>query len=121
MQKVLKEGTVEDALFSLHEKMPAFLDHVFVKRKQSKFFEEKKNQPFNQMKPLFKLTFQRTTPVYIKMRSSQLIGIKNRSQFSLLSFGQRIVHMNVAVKVTSLCLMTEPMISSLFQFLWIKL
>ena len=40
---VLKEGTVEDALFSLHEKMPAFLDHVFVKRKQSKFFEEKKS------------------------------------------------------------------------------
>lgn len=43
VQKVLKEGTVEDALFSLHEKMPAFLDHVFVKRKQSKFFEEKKS------------------------------------------------------------------------------
>ena len=43
VQKVLKEGTVEDALFSLHEKMPPFLDHVFVKRKQSKFFQKKKS------------------------------------------------------------------------------
>lgn len=41
IQKVLKEGSVEDAINSLNNKMPAFLDHVFVKRKQSQFFEKK--------------------------------------------------------------------------------
>ena len=44
MEKVLKSGTVDDVISSLEEKMPAFLNHVFVKRKQSSFFEEKKSK-----------------------------------------------------------------------------
>ena len=39
MEKVTKEGTVE-ALHSLQSKMPSFLEHVFVKRKQAEFFEK---------------------------------------------------------------------------------
>lgn len=41
IQKVVKEGTVDEAISALHQKLPAFLHHVFVKRKQSRFFEEK--------------------------------------------------------------------------------
>ena len=41
IQKVLKEGTVEEAFDALSKKLPGFLDHVYVKRKQSRFFEEK--------------------------------------------------------------------------------
>jgi len=41
MVKVQKEGTVDEALQSLEAKMPPFLQHVFVKRSQAKFFEEK--------------------------------------------------------------------------------
>jgi hypothetical protein len=43
MQKVVKEGTLKEALEALQKKLPSFLDHVFVKRKQSAFFEEKKS------------------------------------------------------------------------------
>lgn len=41
MLKVHKEGTIEEALDSLESKIPSFLQHVFVKRNQAKFFEEK--------------------------------------------------------------------------------
>jgi hypothetical protein len=41
MQKVNKVGTVEDTLRSLEDKFPFFLNHVFIKRKQVKYFEEK--------------------------------------------------------------------------------
>ncbi|KAK3753061.1 hypothetical protein QZH41_005509 [Actinostola sp. cb2023] len=47
MVKVLKEGTVEEALNSLEEKIPFFLEHVFIKRKQAAFFEGR----ISQMKP----------------------------------------------------------------------
>ncbi|EDO29585.1 predicted protein [Nematostella vectensis] len=40
MQKTMKEGTVEEALDCLSEKIPSFLEHVFIKRKQSAFFED---------------------------------------------------------------------------------
>ena len=39
--KVLKEGTIEEAIVSLMEKMPHFLQHVLVQRKQTKFFQDK--------------------------------------------------------------------------------
>ena len=44
MEKVIKEGTVEEALHCLQHKIPSFLEHVFVKRKQAAFFEECKAQ-----------------------------------------------------------------------------
>jgi len=44
MEKVTKEGTVEEALHSLQSKMPSFLEHVFVKRKQAEFFEKRTAQ-----------------------------------------------------------------------------
>ena len=40
MRKVCKEGMVADALLKLHEKIPSFLQHVFIKRKQSLYFQE---------------------------------------------------------------------------------
>lgn len=44
MEKVTKEGTVEEALHSLQSKMPSFLEHVFVKRKQAEFYEKRTAQ-----------------------------------------------------------------------------
>ena len=41
IQKVFIERTVQEAIDSLSNKLPAFLEHVFVKQKQSRFFEEK--------------------------------------------------------------------------------
>ncbi|EDO26419.1 predicted protein, partial [Nematostella vectensis] len=41
MQKVCKEGTVSDVLASLDRKLPFFLQHVFIKRSQSEYFEGK--------------------------------------------------------------------------------
>lgn len=41
MEKVTQEGTAEEALNSLQRKMPTFLEHVFIKRKQASFFEER--------------------------------------------------------------------------------
>ncbi|CAB4041133.1 Sentrin-specific protease 2 [Paramuricea clavata] len=43
MKKVCKEGTVKDVLTSLQTKLPSFLEHVFVKRHQAAYFEEKLN------------------------------------------------------------------------------
>lgn len=44
MTKVIKEGTIEEALDILKTKMPSFLQHVFIKRNQTKFFQEKIEQ-----------------------------------------------------------------------------
>lgn len=38
---VCKTGTVGDAIASLKKKLPFFLWHVYVKRQQAKFFEER--------------------------------------------------------------------------------
>ena len=40
MKKIGKEGTINDALASLEGKLPYFLKHVFIKRKQSTYFKE---------------------------------------------------------------------------------
>lgn len=42
MKKVCKEGTIIDVFLSLRSKLPHFLEHVFVKRQQSAYFEERK-------------------------------------------------------------------------------
>ena len=34
-------GTVKEAINSLSKKMPPFLEHVFIKQKQAKFFEQR--------------------------------------------------------------------------------
>ena len=39
--KISKEGTIGDAVESLQGTLPSFLEHVFIKRQQSKFFEER--------------------------------------------------------------------------------
>ena len=52
IQKVLKEGTVEEAIIdALSKKLPGFLDHVYVKRKQSRFLK-RRFLTLNQMKQL---------------------------------------------------------------------
>jgi len=35
------EGTVDDPLKDLEEQMPFFLEHVFAKRRQARFFDDK--------------------------------------------------------------------------------
>ena len=42
MKKICKLGTVDEAIQSLKDQMPYFLQHVYVKRQQSAFFDEKK-------------------------------------------------------------------------------
>lgn len=42
MEKVCCEGKVIDAIGALEDKMPSFLEHVFIKREQARYFEEKK-------------------------------------------------------------------------------
>ena len=41
IQKGLKEDTVDDLLEDLEVQLPSFLEHVFVKRQQARFFKEK--------------------------------------------------------------------------------
>jgi hypothetical protein len=41
MTKVCKEGSVQDAIICFKEKLPSFLEHVFVKRCQQHYFEHK--------------------------------------------------------------------------------
>ena len=41
MKKISKEGTIGDAVESLQGKLPSFVEHVFIKRQQSTFFEER--------------------------------------------------------------------------------
>ena len=41
IQKVLKEGTVDDSLEDLEVQLPSFLEHVFVKRQPARIFKEK--------------------------------------------------------------------------------
>ena len=41
MKKICKEGTLDDLLLLFESKIPSFLEHVFVKREQFKYFEEK--------------------------------------------------------------------------------
>ncbi|CAH3185100.1 unnamed protein product [Porites lobata] len=41
IQKVLKEGTVDDLLEDLEVQLPSFVEHVFVKRQQARIFKEK--------------------------------------------------------------------------------
>ena len=41
IQKVLKEGTVDDLLEDLEVQLPSFLEHVFVKQQQARIFKEK--------------------------------------------------------------------------------
>ena len=42
MKKICKLGTVDEAIQSLEDQMPYFLQHVYVKRQQSAFFDGKK-------------------------------------------------------------------------------
>ena len=41
MTKISKEGTIGDAVESLQGTLPSFLEHVFIKRQQSKLFGER--------------------------------------------------------------------------------
>ena len=67
IQKVVKEGTVDEAISTLHQKLPAFLHHVFVKRKQSRFFEEKMSNLSPDVRLLFRSTLQKTTFVLVSL------------------------------------------------------
>ena len=44
MVRVSKEGTLEEALETPESKIPFFLEHVFIQRKQSSYFEERITQ-----------------------------------------------------------------------------
>ena len=41
MKKIWKEGTISNVVESLQQKLPTFLEHVYIKTQQSKYFDEK--------------------------------------------------------------------------------
>ena len=41
VKKICKEGNISDVIASLQRKLPTFLEHVFIKRQQSKYFEDR--------------------------------------------------------------------------------
>ena len=41
IKKICKEGTISDVVALLPRKLPTFLEHLFVKRQQSKYFDER--------------------------------------------------------------------------------
>lgn len=110
IQKVVKEGTVDEAISTLHQKLPAFLHHVFVKRKQSRFFEEKMSN-LSPDEALVQVDFAENyicTRVVIKMKYRLHTGISSKSLFSQSSSGPA-----PHVRVMLLFQMKEIMTSSL--------
>lgn len=106
---------MEEAIDALSKKLPGFLDHVYVKRKQSRFFEEK----ISNLKPneaAVQVDFSENyTCALIKMKYRQLIGTSHRLLFSLSLFGQAM-----GVRAMLLCQMRETMTNSLSLLLWEK-
>lgn len=90
MEKVIKEGTVEEALLCLQHKIPSFLEHVFVKRKQAAFLKSAKHS-CNQMKQLSGLTLLKITPVSTKIKFKQPIGVNKKLHSLLLQFGPKVL------------------------------
>lgn len=41
--KTVKEGTLDDAINTLEEQIPSFLEHCFIKQRQSDYFQDSKN------------------------------------------------------------------------------
>ena len=76
MLKVHKESTVEEAITSLMEKMPHYLQHILVQRKQAKFFQEKV-QNLKAKEAVIKI-LQRTTLAFNKTRFKQPTGVKTK-------------------------------------------
>ena len=77
MLKVLKESSTEEAITSLMKKMPHYLQHVFVQRKQTRFFQEK-FKTLMRKRQLFRLILQRITLAFNRMKFKQPAGVKNK-------------------------------------------
>ena len=73
MKKICKLGTVDEAIQSLEDQMPYFLQHVYVKSQQSAFFDAKKAN-LTQSKALVQAL--KTILENIKMTYKVLTGTK---------------------------------------------
>lgn len=77
MLKVHKESTTEEAITSLTEEMPHYLQHVLVQRKQANF-SRRKSKISKQKKQLFRLILQRITLALNKTKFKQPTGVKTK-------------------------------------------
>ena len=90
MLKVLKESTIEEAITSLMKKMPHYLQHVFVQRKQTRFFQEK-FKTLMRKRQLFRLILQRITLAFNRMKFKQPAEVKNKWLSSPWWSGAKVV------------------------------
>lgn len=119
MLKVLKESTIEEAITSLMKKMPHYLQHVFVQRKQTRFFQEK-FKTLMRKRQLFRLILQRITLAFNRMKFKQPAGVKNKWLSSPWWSGAKVVKTRPCVIPMPLSLMTIAMKRNLWQCLWTK-
>ena len=119
MLKVLKESIIEEAITSLMKKMPHYLQHVFVQRKQTRFFQEK-FKTLMRKRQLFRLILQRMTLAFNRMKFKQPAGVKNKWLSSPWWSGAKVVKTRPCVIPMPLSLMTIAMKRNLWQCLWTK-
>ena len=66
----------------LEGQIPCFLEHVFIKRKQSTFFEDRIAQ-LKAEEAIVQVDFAETIPANTKMKYELLTGAKNKQHCSL--------------------------------------
>ena len=83
IQKGLKEDTVDDLLEDLEVQLPSFLEHVFVKRQQARFFKEK-IEHLTEEEAVVQVDFAENTAASTREKFSQHTGAKTKLPCSLL-------------------------------------
>ena len=77
IQKVLKEGTVDDALEGLEVQLPPFLEHVFIKQQQARFFKDKLEH-LTEEEAVVQVDFGKITTASTRGKFSLHIGAKTK-------------------------------------------
>ena len=91
IQKVPKEGTVDDLLENLEVQLPSFLEHVFVKRQQARIFKEKMEH-----------VTEEEAVLQVDFAEREHTGAKTKLPCSLLQSGQSLETKTAVVNLTSL-------------------
>ena len=91
MVKVIRQGIVDDLVKELGNDLPKFLLHCFVKREQSKEFEEEKAKVKKGGFAALQVDFTENFTADIRMTYTQHTGIRNRYLCSLVWLGAIIV------------------------------
>ena len=91
MEKVIKEGTDEGALNCPKGQIPCFLEHVFIKGKQSAFFGDCTSQ-LKADEAIVQVDFAKnyTCQYQDEYVSKLLTGAKNKQHCSLQPFGSKM-------------------------------